>query len=57
MIYGEDGQIQCNKCRSIDIKSKIYLEDGKAWELFTCNKCGKIYRENIPLQREDKGEK
>lgn len=52
MIHGEDGQIQCNNCRSIEVKSNIYLDKGRAYEMFACKECGHTTYEDVPLKRE-----
>ena len=53
MIHGEDGQIQCTKCRSADVDGRTYLEYGLAWEMYTCQNCGHIECDDLDPQRED----
>ena len=57
MIRGEDGQIQCSKCTGTDIKNHVHVDDGKGYEMLTCqtSNCGHTTNELISVTGERMG--
>ena len=47
MVKGEDGQIQCSSCTGIEFKDHVYIEEGKIYEMLTCQTCGKTEIEQL----------
>tara|TARA_R110002110_G_scaffold105680_14_gene265499 strand:- start:1361 stop:1540 length:180 start_codon:yes stop_codon:yes gene_type:complete len=53
MIFYEEDKAECDSCGSLNVKSKVFLQNGDAWEIFTCQGCGHKMCEDIPLSREE----